>query len=142
MGAILIMGAGIIVLKKFKEEYKVLCLYEEKGKSAIRKYDLTKGALDKGETFLEAAVRETYEESGIKNLKFTWGKKSIERGKLRMFIAETKDNPKILKNPKTGKFEHDGFEWNTLEVAHILMPDYLKPFILWVSKTIKGASNV
>jgi len=136
------MGAGIVVLKKFEKEYKVLCLYEEKGESAIRKYDLTKGALDKGETFLKAAVRETYEESGVKKLKFSWGKRSIERGKIRMFIAETKDNPKILRNPKSKRYEHDGFEWNTLDVAYILMPEYLKPFISWASKTINGAKNV
>ena len=136
------MGAGVVVLKKFKKEYKVLCLYEEKGDSGIRKYDLTKGALDKGETFIQAAVRETYEESGVKNLNFTWGKRSIERGRIRMFLAETPDDPKILKNPKSGKYEHDGFEWNSLEVAYVLMPTYLKPFILWASKTIKGGANV
>ena len=136
------MGAGVVVLKKFEKEYKVLCLYEEKGDSGIRKYDLTKGALDKGETFLQGAIRETYEESGIKKLNFSWGKRSIERGKLRMFIAETKEKPKILKNPKSGKYEHDGFEWNSFEVSHILMPEYLKPFILWASKTVNGAKNV
>jgi len=137
-----VMGAGIVVLKRFGNDYKVLCLYEEKRKTGIRKYDLTKGAVDKGESFIQAAIRETYEESGVKNLNFKWGKRSLEKGKIRMFIAETNDDPKLLKNPKTGNYEHDGFEWNDFDPAFVLMPSYLKPFIKWATKIVNGDKNV
>ena len=135
------MGAGVVVLKKFEDEYKMLCLYSE-NKKGIRKYDLTKGKIDEGESEFEAAVRETYEEASIKNLKFEWGRARLNKGKIIMFIAVTNDVPKILKNPKSGDYEHDGFEWNSPDVAHILLPGFLKPFAIWAKKIIKGGKSV
>lgn len=135
------MGAGVVVLKKFDNEYKILCLYTE-NKKGIRKYDLTKGKVDKGESEFEAAVRETYEEAGIKNLKFKWGRARLNKDKVTMFIAVTNDMPKILKNPESGDYEHDGFEWNSPDVAYVLLPGFLKPFATWAKKIIKGGKSV
>ena len=135
------MAAGVVVLKKFKEEYKVLCLYRE-NKKGIRKYDLTKGKVDKKESLFNAAVRETYEESSILNLDFKWGKDSFSKNTITMYVAETTDSPKILKNPESGVFEHDGFEWNSFEVARILLPDFLKPFVIWADLKINRRNNV
>ena len=135
------MGAGVVVLKKFEGEYKMLCLYTE-NKQGIRKYDLTKGKIDKGESEFEAAVRETYEESGIKNLRFKWGRALLSKGKITMFIAVTDDMPKILKNPESGDYEHDGFEWNSIDVSQVLLPVFLKPFAIWAKKIIEGGKNV
>ena len=135
------MGSGVVVLKKFKNEYKMLCLYCE-NKKGIRKYDLTKGKVDKGETSFQAATRETYEEAGVKNLDFKWGYKKLEKDSITMFIAVTNDNPAILKNPHSGVYEHDGFEWNNLDVAHVLLPGFLKPFAVWAKKITKGDKNV
>ena len=42
-------------------------LYDKKS------YDLPKGHLNEGESYLEAAVRETYEESSVSELAFPWG---------------------------------------------------------------------
>ena len=135
------MGAGVVVLKEFGDEYKILCLYKE-NKKGIRKYDLTKGKVDKGESELQTAVRETYEESGVQNLRFEWGNISFNRDSITMFIAVTDDDPSISKNPESGEYEHDGFEWNSIEVSYILLPDYLKPFATWASKIIKGGKHV
>lgn len=135
------MGAGIVVFKMIEGEYKVLCLYEEND-AGIRKYDLTKGSIDKGETALETAIRETYEESGISDLYFRWGKSFLKSGGITMFLAETNDNAIIQKNPVTGKLEHSGFEWNYPDVAYVLMPEYLKPFVSWARDKIKGDKNV
>ena len=127
------MGSGVVVLGEFDNEYKVLCLYKE-NKKGIRKYDLTKGKVDKGETEFQAAVRETYEEAGVKNLFFKWGKKSLTKDGITMYVALTTDEPGISKNPESGIYEHDGFEWNYFKAAHILLPDYLKPFVTWAEK--------
>lgn len=135
------MAAGIVVLKKFEEEYKVLCLYSE-NKKGIRKYDLTKGKVDKGETDFQAAIRETYEEAGIKNLRFEWGNVKFHRDTVTMFIAVTDDEPVILKNPESGILEHDGYEWNSFDVAYILLPSFLKPFATWASNTTIGGNHV
>jgi len=135
------MGAGVVVLKKIENEYKILCLYSE-NKKGIRKYDLTKGKIDKGESEFETAVRETYEEAGIKNLNFKWGRQNLRKDNIIMFIATTSDTPKILKNPDSGVYEHDGFEWNSPSVAYILLPVFLKPFATWAKKIIEGDNNV
>jgi 8-oxo-dGTP pyrophosphatase MutT (NUDIX family) len=135
------MAAGIVVLKKIEEEYKVLCLFKE-NKKGIRKYDLTKGKVDKGETIFKAAIRETYEESGVKNISFKWGKNCLNKDTITMYVAETGDIPKISKNPESGIFEHDGFEWNSFEVAYILLPDFLKPFVIWAENKVKRSNNV
>tara|TARA_Y100000022_G_scaffold199178_1_gene211057 strand:+ start:459 stop:881 length:423 start_codon:yes stop_codon:yes gene_type:complete len=135
------MGAGVVVLKKFKDEYKVLCLYKE-NKKGIRKYDLTKGKIDKNESSFQAAVRETYEEAGVKNLKFEWGDVSFHRDSITMFIAVTDDNPLILKNPESGIYEHDGCEWNSFDVSYILLPEFLKPFVTWAKKIVEGGRHV
>jgi len=135
-------GAGIVIVKKIEDEIKVLCLFEEKKKSKVRKYDLTKGSIDKSETPFQTATREVYEESGIKKYRFSWGKDSFESGGIIMYLAETNEEPKITANPKTGIIEHDGYEWNSFDVSYVLMPDYLKPFISWADKKIKGDKNV
>lgn len=134
-------GSGVVVLKKIDGEYKVLCLFEE-NKKGLRKYDMTKGTIDKGENPFETAIRETREEAGLEKIKFNWGKVSLETGGIKMFIATTKDTPKIRPNPKSGIIEHDGFEWNSFEVAYILMPDFLKPFITWAESIVQGDKDV
>ena len=58
-------GSGIVVLRKFGKKWKVLAL-ELNGK-----YDLPKGKIEKKETELQAAVRETKEESGIEDLQLS-----------------------------------------------------------------------
>ena len=135
------MGAGVVVLKKFGNEYKMLCLYKE-NKKGIRSYDLTKGKIDKGESDYQTAIRETYEESGIKNLSFEWGNVKLSKDSITMFIASTSDVPKISKNPHSGIYEHDGFEWNSPDVAYVLLPSFLKPFATWTKKIIKGGNHV
>ena len=135
------MGAGVVVLKRFEDEYKVLCLYKE-NKKGIRKYDLTKGKVDEGETDFQAAVRETYEEAGISRLNFEWGRVKMHKETITMFIAVTDDEPAISKNPESGIYEHDGFEWNDIDVAYILLPDFLKPFIVWARNKINGGRHV
>lgn len=134
-------GSGIVVLKKFGDNYKVLCLYGEDKKS-IRTYDMTKGTIDKGEDPFDTAIRETYEEAGIRNVKFEWGKKSLDKNSVVMFVATTSDEPVIRPNPKSGVIEHDGFEWNEFSAAYVLMPNYLKPFITWAERISRGEKDV
>jgi 8-oxo-dGTP pyrophosphatase MutT (NUDIX family) len=137
----LVKGAGIVVLKKENDDYRVLCLYEE-NKKGVRKYDMTKGAIDKGEEPFQTATRETREEAGIKKVKFKWGRAFLNKNGIVMYIATTKDTPKITPNPTSGIIEHDGYEWNSFESAYILMPDYLKPFVTWAESIVKGEKDV
>ena len=63
--------AGIAVVREDDAGYSVLCL--RLGDT----FDLTKGGIEPHETELDAALRETQEESGITNLDFKWGLQKI-----------------------------------------------------------------
>ena len=100
-------GAGIIVVKRFPTGYRVLGLFDH----TQAKYDFPKGAIDPGESPLVAAIRETEEECGITDLKFSWGMEPIPISHLTMYIAETTQEPHIDQNPHSGILEHLFGEW-------------------------------
>ncbi|MFA5432362.1 MAG: NUDIX domain-containing protein [Candidatus Paceibacterota bacterium] len=118
-------SAGGVVIN----EYDEVIVVSQKGKS----WSLPKGHLDNNENELEAAIREIYEESGVKELNFLKLLGSYERygmsnrlefKKITFFLFKTSkqdlnpvdiDNPeaiwvhkdkvsKILTNPKDRKF--------------------------------------
>lgn len=122
-------GSGIVIVRKFNDELKFLCLHENMGASS--RYDLAKGCIEYGETIKETAVREAFEEAGITNLYFNWDDRFKELGNITMFVAETDQEPNIQPNPHNGILEHDGYEWMSPIDAIIAMPDYLKPFAIW-----------
>ncbi len=125
-------SAGIIVIRFFPEP-KVLTL------KIYGNYDLPKGMIEDGESELEAAIRETYEEAGIDSLNFKWGKEGIlvkkSKGRrkktCRMFLAETTQNATILPNPLTNKIEHHSVKWMTFKDAEDSVHEYLRPSIAW-----------
>jgi len=130
-------AAGIAVVKKFDDGWKILGLKSSK-KKHLGMYDLTKGMMDAGESQLEAALRETFEESGIKSkdLSFEWGKKSFPCNNITLYIASTKAEPFIRENPKTGHSEHTSADWLTLDEFERQCIGYLKPAVSWVRKVV------
>ena len=127
-------GAGIIVLKQFPTGFKVLGLFDQrKGK-----FDLPKGRIDNGESTLQAALRETREECGISQLNFIWGKKPITVSHLTFFVAETKEEPLVMRNPHTDILEHlfaEWMDWGELELEII---DYLIPVLKKARMIVEG----
>ena len=106
--------AGFIIFQRTDEGIKFLLLY--KGGTY---WNFPKGHFEAGETDLDAALRETYEETGLKksDLKIIDGFKTYEKfffkqddkliyKNLALYLAETK-NPEIKIAPK----EHYGFGW-------------------------------
>ena len=106
--------AGFIIFRRTDGGIKFLLLY--KGGSY---WNFPKGHFEKNETNLEAALRETYEETGLKksDLKIIPEFRAYERfffpaeGKiiyknLILYLAETK-NPNVIISPR----EHYGFGW-------------------------------
>tara|TARA_R100000008_G_C3509031_1_gene127818 strand:+ start:151 stop:645 length:495 start_codon:yes stop_codon:yes gene_type:complete len=128
-------AAGIAVVKKFDDGWKILGLMSSK-KKHLGMYDLTKGMIDSGESQFEAAVRETYEEAGIKpkDLNFQWGRKSFScnNNNICLYIASTKAEPYIVENPKTGHLEHTSADWLSLDQFEKECIGYLKPVANWV----------
>ena len=58
----LIRAAGGIVIRPLGSDFEVACIYRE----SRRDWSFPKGKLDDGETFEQAALREVWEETGMK----------------------------------------------------------------------------
>ena len=126
-------SAGIVVIRRFDDSFKVLCLKKKK------KFDITKGLIEPGESPINAAIRETAEEAGITDLNFEWGSAPIAYGKGYAYIASTEQDPIILPNPETGILEHTGYQWLTFEEALESLPEYLLPAIHYAESLVSKA---
>lgn len=123
-------GAGIVVVKKFEDEYKVL------GLRLFGKYDLPKGKIEDGEGAMEAAIRETEEEASITDLQFKWGEVAYQSGPITLYLAETTQDGAVKRNPETGIFEHHGVKWLTWEEAESTLYTYLRGAATWARNVI------
>ena len=123
-------GAGIVVVRKFGEEYKVL------GLRLFGRYDLPKGKIEDGEDALTTAIRETEEEASITDIDFKWGYQTYQTGPVTIYIAETCQDPKIIKNPETGIYEHHGIKWLTWKEAEASLYTYLRGAATWAKNVI------
>ena len=124
-------GAGIIVVRKFGDEYKVLSLRNHKGI-----LDIPKGGIEPDEFPLEAALRETLEESGISKLDFVWGLDYIINEQLTCYVAETSQDPIISRNPHTGIMEHASASWVSWEELIQGTFDYVVPCVEWAKRRV------
>ena len=79
-------SSGAVVYKKENNEYFFLLVYSVKNKE----WSFPKGHIEKGETELEAAKREIFEETGIKQLKFIDGFKFTDSYLIKGVLPETK----------------------------------------------------
>ena len=126
-------GAGIIVVRKFEDGWRVLGLWLNKHGV----YDIPKGHRDANETPIETAMRETYEESNISQLKFGWSKDYYVADQLVVFLAETKQDARILPNKESGLVEHDGIAWLNWEEMMVGTYDYIAPAIVWAKSKVE-----
>ena len=96
-------------------------------------YDLPKGTRDPGESMIDCAIRETFEETGININKSELIQGPYRTNFLHMWIAEIDIKEKIIigQNPVTGKYEHDGHNWLSYKNAMNLTFPYLRPFVKW-----------
>ena len=113
------ISAGIIVYRKTNQGLRFLLLYH-----GGRYWNFPKGHIEAEERALEAAIRETMEEAGLKradmkidNLfkayeKFTFFKNKVKVFKTVIFyLAETKNREIRISN------EHEGFGWFSYKEA-------------------------
>lgn len=126
-------SAGIIFFRRDQNKilYLVIrssrqepCVFSENGKlkSKPEFWDFPKGLLENNEKGIDAAIRESFEETGIKNFKIIPGFKETvkyftKRDKktalkfVAMFLAESLTNKIKL------SWEHDKYEWLEFEKA-------------------------
>jgi 8-oxo-dGTP pyrophosphatase MutT (NUDIX family) len=127
------MSAGGVIVNEFNE----IVVVSQKGVS----WSLPKGHLEKGETELEGAIREIYEESGIKSPEFVKPLGSYERygmsnrlefKKITFFLFKTKKiklSPVDPENPEARWVPKN-------EVAKLLTNSKDKKFFLKIYKEI------
>jgi 8-oxo-dGTP pyrophosphatase MutT (NUDIX family) len=157
-----ITAAGFILLNydSTKDKWKIFCLIDNNGF-----YDLPKGVIDEGESILEAAKRELFEETNIdiNNEKIfkTWVNWDLEwkelkeesidnisiqgssfENSLRLFFAEVEESiieeVKILPNPYTNIKEHINYRFiGKEEFESENTPDYLRESFSFVMNKLR-----
>ena len=105
-------GAGFVVFKSEtlgNQSPLLLALIQSDGI-----YDIPKGVIDAGESEIEAAKRECFEECSIvvrdEDMMFS-DSSPFKYGALTTFCASTNQIPHVTINPHSGILEHQGFEW-------------------------------
>lgn len=111
---------------------------------AYRNWDFPKGMVEPGEAPLEAARREVAEETGIEDLRFSWGESYLETapyagGKIaRYYLAETlTDRVTLPVQADLGRPEHHEWRWLTFDEALARAPPRLQPILEWVARTMR-----
>lgn len=132
------LSAGSVVVRKEGKGYRFLLL------RAYDYWDFPKGKREAGESTLAAARREVAEETGIKDLKFPWGKifKETEpygKGKVaRYYLAQTQQKEVLLGiNPELGRAEHHEFRWLPYRQARALLVPRVRKVLDWAQDYLK-----
>jgi len=128
-------SAGIILVDVSEEKAKVLCL------RAYKNWDWPKGEIDLGESYLDAALRELWEETRYsahdiqlvqelmtKAEVVTYGSGKSAKTAIYFYAILTSPDkvPVLPVNPKLGHPEHDEWRWVEVDQLHKLMPERLK----------------
>ena len=134
------ISAGIIVVRREADDWKYLFL------RTFRNWDFPKGEVQADESPLDAALRETKEETGIADLQFCWGKgfketEPYNRGKkIARYYAAATSQPEVVfsVNPEIGAPEHHEYRWLSYSELEKLAPPRLLPVIRWVRSVVEG----
>jgi 8-oxo-dGTP pyrophosphatase MutT (NUDIX family) len=133
-------AAGVVVIRDDPAGRRYLLL------RAYRNWDLPKGRLEDGESPLEAAVRETREETGLSDLDFAWGEEHVDTepyagGKVvRFYVARTRtERVSLPVNPLLGRAEHHEYRWLPLDTALALTVPRLQRVLRWAAERVDAA---
>ena len=136
------LSAGVVVVRLEKGVPRYLLL------RAYNYWDFPKGLVERGESPLDAAVREVAEETGLTGLEFRWGRDYREtppygRGKqARYYLAcTTRTEVTLPVSPELGRPEHDEYRWLDYEAARALLNHRLRRILDWAHARILGASG-
>jgi 8-oxo-dGTP pyrophosphatase MutT (NUDIX family) len=126
-----ILSAGVIIVRGLPAPRYLLL-------RAFQHWDFPKGMVERGESPLDGAKREVWEETGLRGLDFRWGHIFQETrpygpGKIaRYYLAESPEGEVYLPvNPVLGRPEHEEFRWVGFDDAYALVGPRLRPILNW-----------
>lgn len=132
-----ILSCGIVPVRYADGDWKLLVL------RAYKNWDFPKGVVEPNEDPLDAAKRETEEETGIEDLDFVFGEDYKEtvpyagNKVARYYVAETHaDEITLPVSPELGRPEHHEYRWVTCDEAEDLLPPRLAGVLEWVRARI------
>jgi bis(5'-nucleosidyl)-tetraphosphatase len=134
------VSAGIVPVKLNNGKYLFLLL------RSGNHWDFPKGRVEDDEDILDAALRETKEETTLtpKDLSFNWGKQHKQSDVYKKgtkfavyFIAETNEtNISLPVSEELGRPEHDEFKWVTYKKASKLVNKRIRKILDWANEVI------
>lgn len=138
-----ILSAGVVILHWQNNSYNYLLL------RAFNYWDFPKGMVEPGESPLEAAIREVWEETTINDLNFRWGYGYREtrpynhgRKVARYYLAETLTTRIVLPiNPFLGRPEHSEYRWVSRAEAWDLLTPRVRSVLEWSDHIIKTVNS-
>jgi bis(5'-nucleosidyl)-tetraphosphatase len=131
------LSAGVVVVRRSGDEIRYLLL------RCYRYWDFPKGEVNPGESPLAAAQREVEEETGLRDLAFSWGYGFCETppyaaGKIaRYYLAETAETVvRLGVNPQLGHAEHQEYRWVKRSEARRLLNERVAAVLDWAARII------
>ncbi|WP_139557803.1 bis(5'-nucleosyl)-tetraphosphatase [Methylotetracoccus oryzae] len=137
-----LLSAGVVVVRRCDDTPRYLLL------RAFSYWDFPKGMVEPGEDPFQAAQREVWEEAGLRDLVFRWGKDFQETppygiGKIaRYYLAESLNGEVELHiNPRLGRAEHEEFRWVDVAGARRLLVARLQPILSWADGLVRRGTD-
>jgi 8-oxo-dGTP pyrophosphatase MutT (NUDIX family) len=132
-------SAGIVVTRHIKGETYYLLL------RCYRYWDFPKGEIEPGEEPLQAACRESEEETGLTGFLFPRGEVYTEtpvygNGKVaRYYLGESPAGDVALPvSPELGAPEHHEFRWMSYAEAQSLVNDRIRVVLDWAQEQVSN----
>ncbi|HXM82452.1 MAG TPA: NUDIX domain-containing protein [Burkholderiales bacterium] len=130
-------AAGAVVFRRTERGPRLLLL------RAYKNWDFPKGMIEPGESELDAAKRETLEETGLGELDFPFGDAyqdtlAYAGGKVaRYFLAETGESDiELPVSAELGRPEHHEWRWASFDEAEDLLPPRLGVVLDWARRQL------
>ncbi|MDP8985658.1 MAG: NUDIX domain-containing protein [Pseudomonadota bacterium] len=126
------MSSGVVVVSVLERKLKFLLL------RAYRNWDFPKGLVERGESPIDAALREVREETGLDDISFDWGMDyrdtgPYNKGKIaRYYVARSNETHiRLPVNPALGTPEHHEARWVDYSKALTMVSPRLQPVVRW-----------
>ena len=133
-----VISAGVVPFRRTRQGCRILVL------RCYKNWDFPKGRIEEGEEPLDAAKRETTEETGLTDLDFPFGDVYRDTlpyagGKIARYYlgATTSEDVRLPISEALGRPEHHEWRWVSFDEAEDLLPPRLAVVLEWARETLE-----